>query len=92
MDVGIAGMRTQSEDTCPQAERVQIELLRNASVARRAAIAFSLTQTVVELARQAIRRRHPGLSEQEVMLRFVALHYGPDLAEKLRADLDRRRQ
>ena len=85
-------MRTQSEDTSLQAERVQIELLRNASVARRAATAFSLTQTVVELARQAIRRRHPELSEQEVLLRFVALHYGPDLAEKLRADLDRRRQ
>ena len=85
-------MRTQSEDTSPQAERVQIALLRKATVARRATTALSLTQTMVGLARKAIRRQHPELSEQEALLRFVAVHYGLELAARLAADLERRRE
>lgn len=88
----IADMRAQSEDTNLQAERVQLDLLRRATVARRAATALSLTQTVVELARRAIRRQNPELSEQEVLLRFVAVHYGPELAGRLAAGLERRRK
>jgi len=91
-DAVIADMRAQSEDTNLQAERVQLDLLRRATVARRATTALSLTQTVVELARRAIRRQNPELSEQEVLLRFVAIHYGPELAGRLAAGLERRRK
>jgi hypothetical protein len=83
-------MKTQSSDTHPDAERVQIELLRCATVGQRAEIAISLTQTTIELSRRAIRRAHPDASEQEVGLIFVALHYGQDLADRVRAYLDRR--
>ena len=88
----IADMRTQSEDTDLQAERVQLDLLRRATVAKRATTALSLSQTVVELARKAIRRQNPELSKQEVLLRFVAVHYGPELAGRLAAGLERRRK
>jgi hypothetical protein len=84
-------MKTQSPDTSPEAERVQIELLRNASGARRFALARALTKMTVAMSRRAIQRRHPELSEREVDLRFVALHYGQPLADLLRADLLRRR-
>ena len=78
-------------DTSPEAERVQIELLRRATVQQRLALAFSLSDTVLHLARRAIRRRMPEASEEEVRLKFVAIHYGEELAERVRANLAVRR-
>ncbi len=80
-------MPDQSADTDPQAERVQLELLRAATVARRVALAFSLSETVIGLARRAIRRQSPDLTDENVSLRFVEIHYGYELAERLRAYL-----
>ncbi len=77
-------MRTQSPDTPFDVEKVQVELLRRATTARRFGLARSLSQTTIQLARRAIRRSRPCASEEEVDLAFVALHYGPDLAERLR--------
>ena len=83
-------MKTQSPDTHPQAERVQIQLLREAGTARRLALACSLTQTTLELSREGIRQQYPALSERERRLKFVALCYGEDLARRVHADLTRR--
>jgi hypothetical protein len=74
------------------ADRVQIELLRAAGIARRSALAASLSQTVVELARAAIRRRHPEYDELEVRLSFVDVHYGRELGDRLRRALARPRR
>lgn len=79
-------------DTDPETERVHLELLRQASPGRRIRLALSLSQTVMSLSRAGLARRMPDASPQEVNLRFVALHYGADLAEDLRADLAARRQ
>jgi hypothetical protein len=84
------GMRAQSKDTDLRAEAVQIDLLRHATVARRTAIALALSEQMIGLARRAIRRRFPQLGEREVLLKFVSLHYGPDIAEGLAQDLMRR--
>jgi hypothetical protein len=73
----------------PRADRKQLELLRAAGPARRLARARSLSGTVVGLARQAIRARHPDLTEREVLLRFVEAHYGPALARCVREHLQR---
>jgi hypothetical protein len=83
-------MRYQSEDTDPKAELKQIELLRSAAVARRTALAFSLSETVIGMARRAIQRANPQLSPREVLIRFVALHYDPELAARLNRDLQER--
>jgi hypothetical protein len=83
-------MRAQSEDTDLQAEKVQLDLLRRSTIARRSAIALSLSETVIALARRAIRRENTHLSDQEVMLQFVAIHYGSELAGRLKKDLMRR--
>jgi hypothetical protein len=78
-------------DTDPETERVHLELLRRASPGRRIRLALSLSRTVMGLSRGGLARRHPGASPEEVGLRFVALHYGDDLAEELRADLAARK-
>ncbi|HUH01105.1 MAG TPA: hypothetical protein VML75_03860 [Kofleriaceae bacterium] len=77
-------------DTNADADRVQVELLRRAGTARRFAAARSLSASVISLARRAIREREPGLSETEVSLRFIELHYGADLAHRVREYLDRK--
>jgi hypothetical protein len=77
-------LRPEGPDTQPSAERVQIGLLRQASIARRVARARSLSQTTIAPARRAIRRAHPDLSEREVALRFIALYYGEELATRVR--------
>ena len=84
-------MRARSADTDPAAESVQIALLREAGIGRRAGMALSLSGQVIGLARQAIRRALPDASEEEVSLRFVELHYGRELAADLRLFLASRR-
>jgi hypothetical protein len=81
----------RSADTDADAERVQIELLRRAGVARRAAMALSLSAQVIGLARRALRRSSPGATEQEIGVRFVERHYGRDLAAEVRRFLSTRR-
>lgn len=78
-------------DTDPEAARVQLELLRRASPAKRLSLALSLSRSVLGLSRRGLARRLPGASEEEVGLRFVELHYGRELAQELRLDLARRR-
>ena len=75
-------------DTAPDAERVQVDLLRRAPVARRVRLALSLSATVITLARRALARAQPHASARELDLRFVELHYGADVAAGLRADLE----
>ncbi len=56
-------MRTQSLDTHPRAEAVQVALLRRASIAKRLFCLRSLSRNVVRLARRALSRTHPELNE-----------------------------
>ena len=63
-------MKTQSEDTSPEIERVQIELLRKAGKARRLQLGLKLSGEAFEMAQRAIKRAHPELSELEAKLLF----------------------
>ena len=83
-------MIVQSRDTHPQAEEVQLKLLRQASIAERFALMASLSETAIQLSRRAIQRANPTYSELEVNLAFVAYHYGEDLAERIRKYLEQR--
>ena len=71
-------------DTHPQAQKVLIELFRKATVAQRADRAFSMSATVKELSMRAIARANPNDSEQEIKLKWAELHYGKDLADRVR--------
>jgi hypothetical protein len=77
-------------DTSDVAARVQIELLRKAGPERRAGLARSLSRTVIDLSRRALRERMPMATEREVLLRWVALEYGTDLARRVDAYLKER--
>ena len=81
-------MISQSPDTAPQAERIQIELIRKSSISARVSKVRSLSQTTIYLSRRAVQRTNPSLSEREVALAFVANHYGENLAERLRLYLE----
>jgi hypothetical protein len=65
----------------------QIALFRKASPARRIRTTRSLTRSVIQLSRRALRRRRPGASEEEIDVAFVSLHYGPELAARVRQGL-----
>ena len=81
------GIPARPTDTTAEADRVQIDLLRAVPVARRLQIALALSATVISAARRALERTTPRASKRERDLRFVELHYGPSLADALRADL-----
>jgi hypothetical protein len=85
-------MLTQSSDTSPEIERVQVELLRKASPAKRFALMASWSQFIVEVAKQGIRRDYPEASEEEVALMLLARQHGQELADKVRAYLKLRKQ
>ncbi len=80
-------MRTQSMDTHPDIERVQIEMIRKASIFKRFEIIDAWSQFIIEAAKQVIRREHPDISEQEVSLLLVERQYGAPLAARVRAEL-----
>jgi hypothetical protein len=83
--------RARSADTDPEAEAVQMELLRRAGPARRAQMALDLSAQVIGLARRAIRRSHPNATETEVGILLVERLYGKELAAGVRrrlADLE----
>jgi hypothetical protein len=81
----------EPSDTPPAIEALQIDLLRKAGTARRAALALSLSRAAIRASRRAIERRHPELDEQGVLLRWVELHYGDELAGRVRRYLAARR-
>ncbi len=82
--------QARSADTDPEAEAVQIELLRQAGPARRAQMALELSAQVIGMARRHLRRMYPDATETEIGLKFVELNYGRELAEGLRRYLAER--
>jgi len=86
----LGDMPARSADTTPEAERVQVALLRAAPVARRLHVALALSAATIGMARRALARARPHDTARALGLRFVELHYGAESAAGLQADLDRR--
>jgi hypothetical protein len=64
-------------DTRPQAERVQIELLRQAPPWRKLDMVGQLNQTLRTLALSGLHQRYPQATPQELRPRLAVLAYGP---------------
>lgn len=77
-------------DTSPEAEKVQIELLRKMSVAERIGRVREWSRMLVHLSRQGLARANPGLDDRGLDLLWVEQQYGRDLAVKLREYLEKR--
>jgi hypothetical protein len=73
-------MPTLSADTAPGAERVHIDLIRQAPVWRRAELAGQMYEAVKALAMSGLRRRHPNATPEELRRRLADLLLGPELA------------
>lgn len=73
-------------------EEMQIEMMRRARPHDRAALALRLSDETLALARRAIDRAFPDLDPTRRKLKFVELHYGAELAERLEAWLVARGQ
>ncbi len=82
-------MRTQSVDTSPEAERVLIELIRKAPIAKRFELVRSLTAFAIKLNKQNIREQYSKATEQQVAERFVLDHYNSVLANGLHSALQK---
>ncbi|MFI5180526.1 MAG: hypothetical protein ACHQPI_03960 [Thermoanaerobaculia bacterium] len=84
-------MKDPLSDTSPEAEAVQLSLLRAAGPSRRASTALAMSRTVCALSRRAILTASPGLSDDELTVRFVEAHYGVELGAKVCTELSRRK-
>jgi hypothetical protein len=81
-------MSTLFPDTHPEAERVQVELLRQAPAWRKLEMVGQLNQTVRTLALSGLRQRHPEATPQELRRRLADLLLGPNLAAQAYGPLE----
>lgn len=70
-------------DTDPTVQRLQTERLRSMTMEQRHAITEDLTAITVQLSREAIAASMPGASKSDVMLRWIELVYGKELADRV---------
>lgn len=75
-------------DTHPDAERVQIDLMRRTPVWRKMDLLAQLNQAARIFAMSGLRRRHPSATEQEIHRRLADLILGKELAERVYGPLE----
>lgn len=78
-------MKTQSTDTSPEAERVQVTLLRAASPARHLQLVSALSRMVLHLSMAGLRRAHLDASGRDLAWLAIRHRYGERLAERVRS-------
>ena len=69
-------------DTPPQAERVLIDLLRQAPGWRKLEMVGQMNQAMREVMLAGLSRRHPAASANELRRRMAHLLFGSDLATR----------
>ena len=74
-------------DTSEDALEVQLTCLRRMSPRERVRKTCAMSRRVRDMAKNAIRRRHPDWDDLEVRLMFIELTYGKTLAQKVRSTL-----
>ena len=65
-------MKPLSSDTSPEAQRVQIELMRRLSPSQKLALAFEVTEAMRNLVLADLRHRFPEADPTEIRRRFIA--------------------
>jgi hypothetical protein len=83
-------MRTQSIDTSPEAERVQIAILRKKGLSNSYRITASLSRSIRVAALLARQQQQPGLTEQDAVFAAFERSWGPSLATELRQVVEQR--
>jgi hypothetical protein len=70
-------------DTSPEAEAIQIDLLRQAPTWKRLRAAAEMSETVMLLSRLGVARRNPGASPSELQRLAAEAILGPELASRV---------
>lgn len=80
-----------SGDTHPEAERIQVEILRGMSIAHRLRMVGELNRTIRAVALAGIRSRLPEATAAEIEAELMRLLLGGDLARRVEEIRRRRR-
>ena len=83
-------MRTQSIDTTPEVERLQVARIRSFSPARKFASVRSWTHTLTSANLHAMRSGTPESNERAIAVRFVTREYGRELATDFQTAVEQR--
>jgi hypothetical protein len=83
-------MRTQSIDTTPEVERLQVARIRSFSPARKFASVRSWTYTLTSANVHAMRSGTPEPNERDTAVRFVTREYGKALATDFQTAVEQR--
>lgn len=73
-------MAPYTTDTSPDAEEVQLELIRHMPPSERASKALRMTSRLIRECKAAISRNNPELTKREIGIAFIELNYGKELA------------
>ena len=76
-------MSTLSRDTSPDAERMQLELLRQMPPWRKMELVVQMTQLCYALALTGLRHRHPEASDDELHRLLADQSLGAELAARV---------
>ena len=76
-------MASDRIDTQPDADRVQIELMRQVPSWRKLEMLGQLTQTVRLLAISGLRQRYPDATDRELRRRLADLLLGTEMAARV---------
>ena len=77
------------DDTHPAIRRAQDALLRAMTPAQRFAMLEDLTDATIRWSRDALRAQMPGAPESQVILRWIEIVYGKQLAVRVAPFADR---
>ena len=69
-----------TSDTSPEAESIQIDLLRKTPTWKRLRVAAEMSETVMLLSRIGVARRNPGATPAELQRLAAEAILGPELA------------
>jgi hypothetical protein len=75
--------RMPAIDTSPEAETIQIDILRKAPVWKRLLIAGEMSEAVMLLSRLGVARRNPGASAAELRSLAAEAVLGSELAARV---------
>jgi hypothetical protein len=76
-------LEMSTSDTSPEAESIQIDLLRKAPTWKRLRVAAEMSETVMLLSRIGVARRNPGATPAELRRLAAETILGPDLASRV---------
>ncbi len=79
----VGSTRMPAIDTSPEAESIQIDILRTTPVWKRLWTAAEMSEAVMLLSRLGVARRNPGASAAELRKLAAEALLGPELAAKV---------